>query len=60
MNKLVRFVKECVAELRKVVWPTRDDVVSSVGVVLVSTVIIALLLGLLDFAFSTGMNFVFG
>ncbi|MBQ5781063.1 MAG: preprotein translocase subunit SecE [Spirochaetaceae bacterium] len=60
MNKLVRFVKECVAELRKVVWPGRDDVVSSVGVVLVSTLVIAMILGLLDFAFSTGMNFVFG
>ena len=60
MNKLVRFVKECVAELRKVVWPGRDDVVSSVGVVLVSALVIAMILGLLDFAFSTGMNFVFG
>lgn len=59
MGKMVRFFKECGAELRKVVWPTRSDVVSSVKVVLVSTVIIAVILGLLDLLFVTGMNLIF-
>ena len=38
MGKVKTFAKECVAELRKVVWPTRDDVLASVKVVVVSTV----------------------
>lgn len=59
MGKMVRFFKECGAELRKVVWPTRSDVVSSVKVVLVSTVIIAVILGLSDLLFVTGMNLIF-
>lgn len=59
MGKMVRFFKECGAELRKVVWPIRSDVVSSVKVVLVSTVIIAVILGLLDLLFVTGMNLIF-
>jgi preprotein translocase subunit SecE len=59
MKKVVVFVKECAAEMKKVVWPTREDVASSVVVVLVSTVIIAVILGLLDLVFVTGMNFVF-
>ena len=59
MGKMVRFFKERGAELRKVVWPTRSDVVSSVKVVLVSTVIIAVILGLLDLLFVTGMNLIF-
>ena len=59
MGKMVRFFKECGAELRKVVWPTRSDVVSSVKVVLVSTVIIAVILGLLDLLFVPGMNLLF-
>ena len=59
MGKMVRFFKECGAELRKVVWPTRSDVVSSVKVVLVSTVIIAVILGLLDLLVVTGMNLIF-
>ena len=59
MAKVVGFFKECGAELRKVVWPSRDDVVSSVKVVIISTVIIAVVLGALDLLFSTGMRFLF-
>jgi preprotein translocase, SecE subunit, bacterial len=59
MSKIVQFCKECVAELRKVVWPTRDDVISSVKVVVVSTIIIAIILGLLDSLLVAGMNLFF-
>ncbi len=59
MSKIVQFLKECVAELRKVVWPTRDDVISSVKVVAVSTVIIAAILGVLDAVLVAGINLVF-
>lgn len=59
MGKIIRFFKECGAELKKVVWPTRSDVVSSVKVVLISTVVVAVILGLLDLLFVTGMNLVF-
>ncbi|AEE17716.1 preprotein translocase subunit SecE [Treponema brennaborense] len=59
MGKIVQFFKECGAELKKVVWPSRSDVVSSVRVVLISTVIVAVILGLLDLLFVTGMNLVF-
>ncbi|MGP1587185.1 MAG: preprotein translocase subunit SecE [Treponemataceae bacterium] len=58
-GKIIPFFKESVAELKKVVWPTRNDVISSVGVVLISTLIIAVVLGLLDFVFVSGMNFIF-
>ena len=56
MGKIIRFFKECIAELKKVVWPSRNDAVSSVKVVLISTVLIAVVLGLLDLVFVTGMN----
>ncbi|WP_294431021.1 preprotein translocase subunit SecE [uncultured Treponema sp.] len=59
MAKVFGFFKECGAELRKVTWPTRDDVVSSVKVVLVSTIVIAVILGALDFLFSAGMSLIF-
>lgn len=59
MSKIVQFCKECIAELRKVVWPTRDDVISSVKVVVVSTIIIAVVLGLLDSLLVAGINLVF-
>lgn len=59
MGKIIRFFKECAAELKKVVWPSRVDAISSVKVVLVSTIIIAVILGVLDLVFVTGMNLVF-
>jgi preprotein translocase subunit SecE len=59
MKKFIQFVKECAAEMKKVIWPTREDVMSSVVVVLVSTVIIAIVLGTLDMLFVAGMNLIF-
>lgn len=52
MSKMIQFFRESKAELKKVVWPTRDDVVSSVKVVIISTIVIAVILGLLDFGFT--------
>jgi preprotein translocase subunit SecE len=59
MNKLVQFVKESYAELRKVVWPSREDVISSVKVVIISTVIIAAVLGLVDVLLLFGIRVIF-
>ena len=52
MAKAVDFIKECGAELKKVVWPTKDDVLASVGVVLVLTILMAIILGALDLGFT--------
>jgi preprotein translocase subunit SecE len=59
MNKFFQFCKECGAELKKVVWPTRDDVISSVKVVIISTIVVAVILGLLDYLFTAGLRLVF-
>ncbi|MDR0323901.1 MAG: preprotein translocase subunit SecE [Treponema sp.] len=59
MKKIVQFVKESYAELKKVVWPGRDDVISSVKVVLVSTVIIAMILFLVDWLLTRGITAIF-
>ena len=52
MSKLVQFVRESKAELKRVDWPTKEEVLSSVKVVIVSTIVIAVLLGVLDLAFT--------
>ena len=59
MSKIVRFFKECVAEMQKVVWPTREDVFSSVKVVIISAVLVAVILGLLDALLMAGVKLVF-
>jgi len=59
MKKIIQFFKESVAELKKVVWPGRDDVISSVKVVIISTVIVAAVLGLIDFLLLLGIRAIF-
>ena len=59
MAKVTSLIKECGAELRKVVWPTREDVIASVKVVIVSTLIIAAILGAFDLLFAKGMELLF-
>ncbi|NCC63315.1 MAG: preprotein translocase subunit SecE [Spirochaetia bacterium] len=58
MKKLLRYFKESQLELKKVVWPSREAVISSTKVVLVSTVIVALFLGLVDFLLLKGILFI--
>jgi preprotein translocase subunit SecE len=59
MKKIVQFIKESYAELRKVVWPGREDVISSVKVVLISTVLFAVVLGLVDVLLLLGVQAIF-
>lgn len=59
MKKIVQFFKDSYAELRKVVWPTKEDVIASTKVVIVSTVVMALVLGLIDFVLVAGIDVIF-
>ncbi len=59
MKKIILFFKESYAELKKVTWPSRDEVISSTKVVLVSITIIAIALGIVDYLFFAGMDFIF-
>ncbi len=59
MKKFIQFFKDSVAELKKVVWPSQAEVASSTKVVLVSTFIFAVVLGVVDFLLLTGMDVIF-
>lgn len=59
MAKIGTFWKECIGELRKVVWPTASEVGSSVKVVLISTLIVAVFLGGLDAFFIACVGWIF-
>ncbi len=49
MKRIISFFQESFAELKKVTWPSREEAIASTKVVLVSTIIIAAMLGLVDF-----------
>jgi preprotein translocase subunit SecE len=45
----VVFLKEVRDELRKVVWPTRDEIIRLTGVVIIVSVGVGVFLGVVDF-----------
>ncbi len=59
MKKIIQFFKDSYAELKRVVWPSREDVASSTKVVIISVVAFALVLGVVDFLLLKGMDLVF-
>ena len=54
------FLRQVVAELRKVIWPTRSELVNYTIVVIVFVVIMAAILALYDFVFARLVFWVFG
>ena len=54
-----RFLSEVIAELRKVSWPTRTQLVQSTAVVLVVVAIVAAYLAALDAVFSRVIDAIF-
>ena len=52
MNKLVQFLKEAKAELKKVNWPTRKELIDSTKVVLLASFLLAAFIGLIDYGLS--------
>lgn len=58
MKKFFKFFKESHQELKKVVWPSREAVISSTKVVLISTALVAVFLGLVDFLLLRGILFI--
>lgn len=52
-NAIQKWYRETIGELRKVTWPTTQEARKLTGVVLLVMVLMMILLGLLDWGFST-------
>lgn len=59
MKKIGRYFKECWAELKKVNWPSRDVVLHSTWVVILSSLAFAVVLGLVDTLLGLLMGLIF-
>ncbi len=59
-GRLALFIRQVINELRKVVTPTRKELVSYTGVVLVFVIIMMALVYGLDFVFAFVVQYVFG
>ncbi|MFA6475482.1 MAG: preprotein translocase subunit SecE [Patescibacteria group bacterium] len=57
MKKLIKYIKESYAELRRVTWPTRQEALRSTGIVVAFAGGFAIFLGVVDFLFNLGLNY---
>jgi preprotein translocase subunit SecE len=57
--RIARFFREVVAELRKVNWPNRKELLTYASVVIVFVVIMMTIVGLLDYGFAWVVGHVF-
>jgi preprotein translocase subunit SecE len=60
LGRFIRFVREVVAELQKVIWPTRKELLTYTAVVVVFVTIMMTLVATLDVGFAKAMFAVFG
>ncbi|GAA1930591.1 MULTISPECIES: preprotein translocase subunit SecE [Streptomyces] len=59
-GRLALFYRQIVAELRKVVWPTRSQLTTYTTVVIVFVVIMIGLVTVIDYGFNQAVKYVFG
>jgi len=59
-EKIVSFVNDVVKEMKKVTWPTREELKDSTIVVLAATVLLSLFVLLVDTAMSKIIDLVLG
>ena len=60
LSRGFRFLREVVAELRKVIWPGRRELITYTTVVIVFVAIMVALVAGLDLLFAKGVIAVFG
>ena len=59
-NRVTKFLSEVKSELKKVTWPSRDEVKGSTMVVIVLTFLLAFYVGVVDFLLSKIITFLIG
>ncbi|MDD2858429.1 MAG: preprotein translocase subunit SecE [Candidatus Nanopelagicales bacterium] len=59
-SRTALFVRQVIAELRKVIWPTRKELIAYTTVVLVFVLFMAGIVAGLDYIFTKGVLFIFG
>jgi preprotein translocase subunit SecE len=56
MSKIIEYFKETKAELKHVIWPSRNQALYYTLIVVILSVVVAYYLGIFDFIFSQGLT----
>ncbi|MDT0308038.1 preprotein translocase subunit SecE [Streptomyces sp. DSM 44917] len=60
LARLARFYRQVIAELRKVVWPSRRQLSTYTSAVIAFVIVVICILTMLDWGFSRAVEYVFG
>ena len=60
LARLSRFVREVIAELGKVIWPTRKELLTYTSVVIAFVTVMTAIVAVLDYGFGKGILLVLG
>jgi preprotein translocase subunit SecE len=60
LQKIIRFLSEAKAELKRVTWPTPKQTLASTSVVIIIVFIIAIYLGIIDYILARLVKFILG
>ena len=58
--RMMLFLRQMVAELRKVIWPTRRELITYTWVVIVFVTIVTIIVGVYDLLFTKLVLLIFG
>lgn len=58
MNKLISYIKESYAEMKKVTWPTKKETYNYTLLVIGISLVIAVFLGGLDYIFNLALELI--
>jgi len=56
MSKIAEYFKDTKAELKHVIWPSKNQTFYYTLIVIILSIVIAYYLGIFDFIFSTGLQ----
>ena len=55
-DTFLHFLKETRIELRKVVWPTREETLKTTGIIMIAVIVVAIFLWIVDAFFTWGVH----
>lgn len=59
LNRVKEFLREVKIELKKVVFPKKEEIIGSTWVVIITVIIVAIFLGIIDLGLSKLVGLVF-
>ncbi len=56
-NRVTQYLRETRAELRKVVWPSREEAINLTGIVVATIIAMSVFMGFFDYVFTLLFRF---